>query len=215
MYKYNYILYIYKIRIHTVYIYKYIYMILILSSNIATGTRKKSRSQPIANPTAKHVDILIKRPPENNIYGVEPNLSTCSKKKCRTYFNLNGFDTGIYRGPMVYTLHVAACVLCWWLVAAIGPQKCNNKPMGSANKHQGLPHACVKRWGAGSFNFNRLSSFLLADVGPGPSYVFPYCFSTRKLMVVWNMFEWVPHDMGPLVVNRSLWIFPRLSRAKS
>ena len=38
-------------------------MLLILSSNIATGTRKTSRSQPIANPPAEHVDILIKRPP--------------------------------------------------------------------------------------------------------------------------------------------------------
>jgi hypothetical protein len=39
-------------------------------------------------------------------------------KKCQKYFKLNGFDTGIYRGPMIYTVHVAACLLYWWLLLA-------------------------------------------------------------------------------------------------
>ena len=87
-----------------------------------------------------------KGPPENNIYGVEPNLSTCSKK-CQTYLKLNGFDTGIYRGPMIYTLHVAACLLYWWLLLA-------QQQTHGISQQTSRFTPCVKRWGAGSFNFN-------------------------------------------------------------
>ena len=110
-------------------------MILIVSSNIGTGTRKKTRSQPIANPTAEHVDILIKRPPgKQHLWGwtqpqhlFQKNVKHISSS---TGLTLEFIAAQWFTRCML--LHVCFIGGCYWP---------NNKPMRSANKHQGLPHA--------------------------------------------------------------------------
>ena len=156
-------------------------MILIVSSNIGTGTRKKNKVPTNCQSNSRTCWYPDQKAPRKTTsMGLNPT-SAPVPKKCQTYLKLNGFDTGIYRGPMIYTLHVAACLLYWWLLLA-------QQQTHGISQQTSRFTPCVKRWGAGSFNFNRLSSFLLADVGP--SYVFPYCVSTRKLMVVWMGSTW-------------------------